>query len=322
MGTTMRIDKRFLTRPRDGGFTLKYKLPKEVEGQLNPKTGKPMGKTLHLRLGTSHLREAAHRRDVIIGQLREMQEELRRTGRFSTERAVERGKRWQLGETIVQSDDGPDPALAMDLVRDDAQQIEETQGPEAAERWFNLASGNAALFSETVDRYIKAREQDLEKATIHDLRTEKRFTDWAGEAVTLQEVDRAQAYSYAAEHLPTLTTPRAPKGLSRATRQRAVSLLSGVWQWARTAGVLPCESDNPWRDPPLPTERTRLSSPALIALSGDDDVETTEGIFSPDQWSKLMKACPAGEPPATSSVSRWWQAAAVTRSPVGRLPRS
>jgi len=313
----MRIDKRFLTRPRDGGFTLKYKLPKELEGQPNPKTGKPMGKTLHLGLGTSDLREAAHRRDVIIGQLREMQEELRRSGRFSTERAVELGKRWQRGETIVQSDDGPDPDLAMDMVRDDAQEIEETEGPEAAERWFNLASGNAALFSETVDRYIKAREQDLKKATINDLRTEKRrFLEWAGEAVTLQEVDRAKAYSYAAEHLPTLTTPRAPKGLSRATRQRAVSLLSGVWQWARKAGVLPYESDNPWRDLPLPTERTRLNSPAQHVLrrqasvqhvlSGDegcspsrwlrDESETTEGIFSPDQWSRLMKACPAGEP--------------------------
>lgn len=183
---------------------------------------------------------------MIIGQLREMQEELRRTGRVSTERAVELGKRWQRGETIVRSDDGPDPELAMDIGRDDAQEVEETQGPEAGERWFNLASGNAALFSETVDRSFKARAQDLEKATINDLCTEKRpFIDWAGEAVTLQEVDRAKAYSYAAEHLPALTTPRAPKGLSRATRQRTVSPLSGAWPWAREAGVLPeCPARN------------------------------------------------------------------------------
>ena len=63
----MRIDKRFPTRPRDGGFTLKYKLPRKPIGQPNPKTGKPMGKTLHLGLGISDLREAGHRRDVIIG---------------------------------------------------------------------------------------------------------------------------------------------------------------------------------------------------------------------------------------------------------------
>ena len=75
------------------------------------------------------------------------------------------------------------------------------------------------------------------------LRTEtRRFMEWAGEAVTLQEVDRAMAYSYAAEHLPKVKTPRAPNGLSRATRQRAISLLSGLWQWARKAGVISYEA--------------------------------------------------------------------------------
>lgn len=49
----MRIDKRFLTRPRNGGFRLNGKLPPEREGRPNPKTGKPMGKTRHLGLDTS-----------------------------------------------------------------------------------------------------------------------------------------------------------------------------------------------------------------------------------------------------------------------------
>ncbi len=105
----MRIHKGVLARPRDGRFTLKSKLPTELIGQPNPKTGTPMGKTLHLGLGTSDPREAAQRRDVIIGQLRQMQEEPRQSRRFSTERAVEMGERWQRGATIVQTDEGPDP---------------------------------------------------------------------------------------------------------------------------------------------------------------------------------------------------------------------
>jgi len=295
----MNIDKKFLIRPRGGSFTMKYKLPKELVGQPNPKTGQPMGKTLHVGLGTSDLREAVRRKNIILGQLAQMQEELRDSNRFSLKRATEMGKRFAKGENVVVTDEGPDPELALDLVREEAEELQERRGPEEAGRWFAIASGEAVPFKVAAERYLSGREGDVSKATLNDVRTEaRRFLGWAGDMITMQEVDRGMAYRYAAEYLPTVKTPRAPKGLSRATCQRAVTLLSSIWQWARRAGVIPYDSQNPWHDLPLPKDqrakdRSKAMAPALVESGSGSDA--LEGVFTPEQWNKLMKAIPAGD---------------------------
>lgn len=290
-------DTRLIDRPGGNVWHIKYRLPEKLWGQPSPKDGKAMGKTLRVSLETTDHREAIARRDILLGKLREMEHELRGSERWSRERAIELGRMMQTEGWLARSPDDQqtDSDFSLDLIREDAEEMEKARGEEQAVRWFMIASGQGTPMEVVAERYIAYRKRDLKIASINDLKTEtKRFKEWAEgqpEGAIFQSVTRAMAYRYAVEYLPTLKARGGRLGLSWQSIKKTISCQKGMWEWAIRSGLLPEDTRNPWERLPLPKDR-QSKAPAIQLNRDSSEV----GIFTPDQWSALCRAKETGSP--------------------------
>jgi integrase len=287
-----------LRQPRGANttYTVKMRTPAILVGQLNPRTKRPYGNTIHEGLGTRDWREAAVKRDMFIAGIRREEAKARAALDGTVADALAWAEKRRLYELTAEPVETVDPrsqrrvlepdTLAIDLIKERAEKSCDRKGPKVAERWYDIASGTAVPFATAAEQYLAA-SQRLSLSTRNNTKTEiKRFLAFAGPEVTLQEVDRAMVYRYLNLHLPNQRSPKAPEGLKKPSIVKAQTLLSGIWQWARQSGVLDYDKPSPWTD-------------QLLTVRDDGPQRPQENeakIFSPEQWRKLMGAAPVGKP--------------------------
>ncbi|MGF1551545.1 MAG: hypothetical protein ACFBWO_03460 [Paracoccaceae bacterium] len=252
------LSRRYLQQPRGTGtgWVFRMKTPDVLLGRPNPRLGgKPYGRMVHEGLGTRCFQTAAIKRDILTGMIRQEAFRASRDFAVSDEAAARWAemKRADAGKSkltmVVTFDNGEDAETewdpADDLIAEQAERVEQVRGTDVALRWHALATGKAVPFALAVDEYTDARREDFAKSTLNDLPTErKRFLAFAGDHVTLQDVDRVMVYRFLNEWMPAQRTHRAPDGPARATIERSKTLLGEVWDWARQSGMLPYEHPN------------------------------------------------------------------------------
>ena len=272
-------DTRYLFQPRGSGtaYLFRFTTPDILVGRLNPRTGKPYGKAIREGLGgVKTIREALRLRDLRLGSIRV--EEALALGEIngSSGEALEIAAQYR-------AVDDPDTREAMeDALIQKAEAIESRVGTKKAVRWYKMATGEVTPFNTACDQYKADRKSALSISTVNNLNTAiKEFHEYAGEDISLQEVDRHLVGKFVMEFLPNKKNPKAPNGQGPATIQKKVSQLSQVWRWAITRGLVKREDGNPWTE----------QAPEARAVKA---ATTVYRIFTPEESKKLLDAAPLG----------------------------
>jgi hypothetical protein len=245
MATKHMLDTLYLFQPRGPGtaFLFRMATPAVLVGRTNPRTQRPYGRMIQEGLGgIRHLVEARRRRDLRLGEIR--REEAQAIGAS--------------GGTLEEA-----LTIAAEL-----RNVEDDQEREDIE-------------SALVDK--ADRDKALSRSSLNNLETAiKEFKAFAGEEVSLQEVDRKMVGRFVTEFLPNKKGPKAPEGQGPATIRKKVSQLAQVWVWAQKRGLLPYTKQTPW-DEQGPSKK---------------DVKAAakqRRILEPAEAVKLLQAAPAGE---------------------------
>lgn len=270
-------DTRFLIQPRGPGtaYVFRMRTPPSLVGKINPRTGKPYGREIKEGLNCDNPRdrmEAIRRRDVLLGQIR--REELG---------GVELPDAMEVAASLRDMDDDARD-IAVSVLADDARKAGKKIGHAKAGRWYRVAAGMETPFKDLVDKYKADPDTALSLATLNNLATAVReFLEFAGEGVSIEEVDRRKVAEFLTDYLPKRKGPKAPQGQGPATIRKKASLLSQVWRWAQRRGFLPYSKETPW-DGQAPNKK---------AIK---DAQKVRRPFTPEEVRKLLEGIPAGTP--------------------------
>jgi integrase len=148
----------------------------------------------------------------------------------------------------------------LDRLKAQANEILNSDGPEAAARFYNAATGQATLLKDQYPLWL-AEVQHAGQTKAQHQSAIKRFMGWTTDSVTIEEVTRKKAGAYVTDLLTG-------SGFARATARRHVSSLSSLWLWLVGRGVA---QENVWRGQQLgkkqdPAERKGLPDEALLKL--------------------------------------------------------
>lgn len=298
-------DMRHLKFSRGPGSALVFRMktPPALVGTANPKTGKPFGSEIKLGTGTRHLPEARRRRDVYLGEIRKLEAAAREDDRWSLEAA----EGWR--EAIAAYDDGytedpergnpivPETVDPRDVLADQVESLPNlprSKQPDRLKlkRFLGVALRTGFPIDDALTRYLEERKPGnrlgfpaLSDATVRDVKTAvrylKEFIGEGGDALCLQDIDTKQAGRFRYEFLPKVTNPRAPQGLSAKTAAKHITLLAGLWAWARQRDFLPADAVDPWQEP----RGIRRAKPAR---------QDGRSMFTPDQVKALFSKFPQG----------------------------
>lgn len=150
-------------------------------------------------------------------------------------------------------------------VKERAQVIAETD-PEAAERFHEAALGRATFIGDLWPQWLSEIEV-AEHTKVKHAGAVKQFIEWAGDKVTVEEIDRRRAGAYASHLLA--------QGGARITVRNKLQSLASLWRWFEQRGIT---ERNPW-----------------LRLGIKTKVTTPHKSFTDDQLVTLLSA-PAKEP--------------------------
>jgi len=232
------LETNHLFRPRGKGWCFRHRTPDVLVGQINPHTGKPFGKEIKLGLKTRDLREARHKRDIILGELRKLQAAHVNGSVKSLADAVELAKEYR---RAVDSGDWGNEFGLEDIIREEAERIERVKGEAAAARWFKTARAQGTPFSTYMDEWLS--RPDVKDKTLYEQRKaleafRDHFDDPLVEDVTVKMASRFVHDVLMAS--PSKSGSGRAKG---ATINKKVSALSSYWKHLRRRGVV---ETNPW----------------------------------------------------------------------------
>lgn len=214
-------------------------------------------------LGTRDVRVAQRLRHTWIAEFKRRIEALRNgvssSGGAGTTRALRFREMLQRnkgrysespdGEVIDEYDE------ALSELKDAAKAVLEEDGEDAADRFYRLGTGEATLLKDLVPLWSEEHQARLgpdTHKTYH--RVLREFLAWAGDSVTIEEVDRRKAGAYVG-HLVT-ATKRAPASVAT-----YLTKLSGFWRWLAEKGF--ADERNPWGRHRLPRNSTVQRREAL-----------------------------------------------------------
>ncbi|MDW3207928.1 MAG: tyrosine-type recombinase/integrase [Alphaproteobacteria bacterium] len=271
------LETEFLYQPKGRkGWCFRMRTPEALIGYTNPKTGRPYGKEIREGLGTRNLREARHKRDIRLGQIRA--EELK----ARAERLGDMDEALSYAEILAQIDDPELIEATEESIMLRTEKIERSHGYEVAKRWYDAATGKETPLKTIYEKYLEDDGGKLSKSTQINLKTAwEDFRRFCKGDVTIETVDRRMAAEFVTQYLPTLKTPRSPSGPSPATIQKKVTLLKGIWTWAMKRGYIPYEPMTPW-DKQAPSKKEVRAA------------AKTRRPFTAEEVRKLFKAEPAG----------------------------
>jgi Phage integrase SAM-like domain len=274
------LDTLYLFQPRGAGTAWLFRMatPAPLVGRPNPRTGRAYGREIRESLGGVRLLTEARRlRDLRLGAIR--LEEAQAVG--DANGGLEQAMEIAAGLRAIEDPETRDDVELALISR--AEELEKRVGEKKAVRWYRTAVGAQTPFKAACEQYKADKGKSLSRSSLNNLDTAaKEFREFAGEDVTLQEVDRRTVARFATEFLPNKKGPKAPDGQGPATIGKKVSQLSQVWRWAQQRGLLPYSKETPW-DGQAPSKKEIKAR------------QKQRRIYEPEEIRKLLAAAPAGE---------------------------
>jgi integrase len=232
------LETNHLYRPRGQGWCFRHRTPDNLVGRTNPRTGKPFGKEIRLGLQTRDLREARHKRDMILGELRKLQAEHSAQNVASLGDAIEMAKEYR---RAVNTGDWGSEFVLEDMARDEAERIERVKGEAVAVRWFQTARAQGTPFSTYMDEWLD-RPNVADKTRYEQRKTLEAFRDHHEdpfvETFTVKLVS-----SYIHDVLMKSSGNGGSGSAKGATVNKKISALSSFWKYLRRRGIV---ETNPW----------------------------------------------------------------------------
>ena len=284
-------DMNYLRQKQGGGWMFRMATPLALIGKPNPWDGKPFGKEIVRGLGTKRIGEAKLKRDVLLADVRKLQLH----GHDKLEFSIDQAKAMRDELTRIRAKDKAEAALVRSIVTEQLAMADDSGRVDrkTLKRYAKVAFGEGLPLSEGLRMYCEARSPDsksafepLSKQTFNDLNTAIKHlcaflqVEETG-AVMMDELTNAQTTRFRYDYLPTVSTHRAPNGLSHKTIKKNVTLLKAVWDWAVQVGHLPKSLGNVW------ASETRIRTRS-------DAAKATRQDFTAEQMSKLLGATERG----------------------------
>lgn len=156
----VREDMRYLKQPRGPGKSWVFRMmtPSDLVGVPSPWDGKPLPKEIKKGLGTRHLPEARKLRDIALGDIRRLQDDLSDGEAFSLASAVE----WREAVTADRRAAEDPRHVGVELVLTDNFEAAEARGlpRDRLKRFARVATGNGFPFDLAHSQYVEARSPD------------------------------------------------------------------------------------------------------------------------------------------------------------------
>lgn len=269
----------YLTRPRGKGWSFQMATPQILKGRVFPRTGKPFpDRWIRIGLGTTDVLQARRERDLIVAAIRA--EEIRAEQDFGALAVAAEMAALPSGSEARQE--------ARVAAWEVAEGIEKRKGTKAAKRWYGTATGKATPLKEVYPLYVLWTEErgELSQSSRNNLATAyARLLEFASQDVTLQEVTRLQVSEFVNVFLRDYKSPKAPDGLRFATLTRYVTLLTGLWKWAKRQGYLPHDYVSPWEGQAPSKKATRKEA---------EESGKHRRPYTPEEVEALMEGIPEG----------------------------
>lgn len=294
MGDKDMNETKFLFRPRGDGTAWLFRMatPDILIGRINPRTGKAYKREIRESLdGVREVEKARQLRDLRLGEIRQEQAEVIHKAGGDMEQALE------VAASLRHMDD-EERGTIVSVVYDEAKELEAKlarrleakQGrtkakkiaTEKASRWYKAATGQQTPFSAVFEQYKGDRGKSLSRSSLNNLETAaKEFMVFAGNDVSIEEVNRRKVAEFVTQFLPSRKGPKAKDGQGPATIRKKVSQLGQVWRWAIQRGILPYSKDTPWDD----------QAPSAKEVRG---AAKSRRPFEPEETRKVFAAALAG----------------------------
>ncbi len=227
------MDTRYLVQRRQTWY---------VRVTVPPRLRKAVGNTHIVRtLKTRDLAEAQRLRHVAVAQIKA---ELDAIGKGEDGRAVAAALIWR-DAWINADNEAKDPDHEHTAqqgvefaIESRAEEIEATQGPEAAKDFYRIATSKSPLLSETRDLWVPEVSRTITKQTARQYDSDtNRFLEWATKkrVLLVSDVNKRLAGSYVSEAFPDVAAK---------TINRHISSLSMWWRWLEQKGFVEA---NPWQ---------------------------------------------------------------------------
>ena len=278
---------QYLIQPRGPGTGWVFRMvtPLELVGTPNPWTGKPFGKEIKKGLKTRRITEAKARRDIALGEIRQLAFSKTDAGQFTLGNAEE----WR---DIIRDDQSGEQDAAS--VLSDKLEAAEMRGvPEAKLKTFGrVAFGKGYPINKALEQYIEERRPNnrrgyapLKTTTVNNLRTAvKHLGNFLGDSdgvACLEDVTPALARRFRDDYLPELRGPRSPQGMAHKTVAKNITLLTSFWAWAIERQITHHRYKSPWVFPKAISRSSRLDQP-------------TRQIYDPLQVNRLFSGTAPG----------------------------
>lgn len=275
------LDTVYLFQPRGPGtaFLFRMATPPALVGRPNPRNGgKPYRREIRESLGgVRSLPEARRLRDVRLGEIRAEERRALEGAEGSTAQALDYAADYR----AIKDEDQREGYEGELIAR--AEQLEKRVGERRAVRWYKVATAQLTPFSDACERFKADRGKALSRSSLNNLETVIReFREFAGEDVTLEEVDRRKVAEFVSVFLPNRKGPKTPDGQGPATIRKKVSQLAQVWRWAQQRGFLPFSKETPWDEQAPSAKEVKAAA-------------KRRRPYRPEELQKLLKAAPLGD---------------------------
>ncbi|NIY71831.1 tyrosine-type recombinase/integrase [Marivivens donghaensis] len=281
---------KYIEQPRgpNTAYRFKMKTPEALRGKPNPwREGKLFGKNIILSMdGERHLPTARKLRDQYLGEIRSLEMQLKDADRFS----VKSGEMW--AELLRNSDDIDHEDESTPSLRSLFYDEIERAPKEIRDRFGEVGMAQSLSLRKAVEQYIDARRVEnpfgykpLTHSAQNELKTAIRylcdFMEKTEENLYLDGVSKHAAMRFRGEYLGVLPSKQTGKQLSRATIDKLLTMLRGLWVWAIEHRKLPSQ-ENPFVFPKgLP--RAKVNK------------EASREVFRPEETTALLAAAPQGD---------------------------
>lgn len=238
---------------RGSVWWLKLTIPRPLRGEYISAAGKPR---THIEesLGTGDRREAMRRRDIRVAQLKaEFRAKERRSSAAMDARSLE-AARWR--EAIRNADpfspeEGEDSErdLLLSLLVDEAEEIEQREGIEAAKRFFDEATDIEGKFARRAfEAWMEESEGEIREGTRlkYRLAFNELINFLGGQDLPLDRITRKEAQRYVDWLNKEAKSAKGGGPLSERTKRDRVQALGSFWKdWVLRRG-LTVSRVNPW----------------------------------------------------------------------------
>ncbi|AUH63739.1 tyrosine-type recombinase/integrase [Paracoccus zhejiangensis] len=280
-------DVQYLVQPRGPGKSWVFRMvtPLALLGLPNPRDGKRLGKEIKRGLATRHLPDARKRRDILLGDLRQLEAQQGDKGAFSLPSAFE----WREAIAADAAANPDDAHGRLEMLLHGKLQAAAARGfpVDQLRRFSRVATGKGYPLERALAEYIEARRpgnpsqfKPISQSTVDNLKTAAKhlraFLRDTDNTVCLEDLTPEASRRFRVEYLPRLTGRRNPHGMAAKTVEKNITLLAGVWIWAGDVGKTPKRYGNPW------VFQSGIKRTAKAAQSRED--------FKPQEAAKLLAA--------------------------------